>query len=564
MEDTNAFKIFIGWDSREDIAYQVAKKSIEDRASIPVEIIPLKQRELRKSELYTRPKDKLASTEFTFTRYLVPHLADYKGWALFIDCDFLFLDDVAKLVEQIDNKYAIMCAKHSYTPMPGRKMDGQLQTVYPRKNWSSMMLINCEHPENVKNLTVESVNDESFNGAYFHRFSWLEDTEIGEVSHEWNWLVGWYDESCDGSPKALHYTEGGPWFDEYKDCEYAAEWNAISVDCYRTIIQDKDQQIRDLKNRDAKINDLNYTDSVKTQIQDFTNSLVDPHHDFYKIKTDKDMTKKRKVAAINTSGINLIRNGVDHEYDKVLAALAYGSNGYISSWEKEKNSDNALIIRGVAKQSKEALYHCWETNRNFYYIDTGYFGNEGKGGKLYHRLTKNNLQYDGAIVERPDDRLKLTKIKVKPYRPGTKILICPPSDKVMAIFNLPDASVWTNNIIKEIKKYTDRPIEVRLKPDSRSERVTTNTIYQAMEDTHCLVTYNSIAATEALLHGVSAITLGPNAASALCPNTLENIDNIEHPDEDLKYAFVKNLAYNQFTEKELQNGTAWRIIHENS
>ena len=216
-------KIYIGWDSREDIAYQVAKHSIESLASVPVEIIPLKQHELRANEFYWREIDKLASTEFTFTRFLIPALNEYTGWALFIDCDFVALDDVKKLFDQVDDRYAVMCAQHDYTPKEGVKMDGQQQTVYPRKNWSSMMLINCAHPSN-KQVTLDLVNDESKTGAYFHRFSWLNDNEVGEISHEWNWLVGWYKEPDDGEPKFLHYTEGGPWFSKYHNCEYAHEW----------------------------------------------------------------------------------------------------------------------------------------------------------------------------------------------------------------------------------------------------------------------------------------------------------------------------------------------------
>jgi lipopolysaccharide biosynthesis glycosyltransferase len=222
-EKTEPLKIFIGWDSREDIAYQVAKQSIIDNTESEVDIIPLKQKQLRKDNLYWRTPDKLASTEFTFTRYLIPELTNFTGWALFIDCDFVFLDDVQKLFDQVDDSYAVICAQHDYTPKEGIKMDGQQQTVYPRKNWSSMMLINCEHPDN-KVLTKETVNDEEKGGAFFHRFSWLEDNKIGKVSYEWNWLVGWYEEPEDGSPKVLHYTEGGPWFDEYEDCEYALEW----------------------------------------------------------------------------------------------------------------------------------------------------------------------------------------------------------------------------------------------------------------------------------------------------------------------------------------------------
>ena len=562
MENVNPFKIFIGWDRREDIAYQVAKKSIEDRASIPVEIIPLKQHELRDTGIYTRPTDKLASTEFTFTRYLVPYLADYKGWALFIDCDFLFLDDVAKLVEQIDDSYAIMCAQHQYTPKPGQKMDGKLQTIYPKKNWSSMMLINCEHPKNINELTLNNVNNENLNGAHFHRFSWLPDSSIGQISHEWNWLVGWYNEPDDGAPKALHYTEGGPWFDNYKDCEYAAEWNSVAIDFYKNELDQRNSSIRDLRNRDVTISDINYSDDIKAQVTEFTHSLVDPENKFFKKKVNEDMKKKSKVAAINTSEINLTHKGETLEYDGVLSSLAFGSNGYISSWEDEKESDNALIIRGVGKKSREAIQHCWNTNRDFYYIDTGYFGNPKL--KMYHRLTKNNLQFSSELIDRPDDRLVRTNTKIKKHNPGSKILICPPSDKVMMIFDMPDAKTWTQHIVEEIKKYTDRPIEVRLKPESRTERQNSNTIQDALADAHCLVTYNSIAATEALINGVPAIALGPNAASMLCPNTLENIDNIEYPDTSLIYSYLSNLAYNQFTERELRNGTAWRIVNESN
>jgi lipopolysaccharide biosynthesis glycosyltransferase len=225
-EEVKPLKIYIGWDSREDIAYQVAKLSIEKYASVPVEVIPLKQPKLRKEGLYWREVDKLASTEFTFTRFLVPELNKFKDWALFIDCDFVFLDDVKKLFDQADNKYAIMCAQHDYTPKEGVKMDGQQQTSYPRKNWSSMMLINCDHPSN-KLLNKELVNDPSIGGAYLHRFSWLDDNQIGNISHEWNWLVGWYKEPEDGKPSALHYTEGGPWFSEYENCEYANEYYKV-------------------------------------------------------------------------------------------------------------------------------------------------------------------------------------------------------------------------------------------------------------------------------------------------------------------------------------------------
>lgn len=213
-------KVFIGWDPREDIAYQVTENSII-RRSTSADVVPLVQADLRQVGLYTRPVDPLSSTEFTFTRYLIPAIMNYNGWALFTDCDIIFLEDIQNLFDLADDKYAVMCAKHEYEVKESVKMDGKQQTVYPRKNWSSVMLINCGHPSN-KALTPELVNSET--GQYLHRFSWLKDEEIGEFSHEWNWLVGVYNEPQDGKPKALHYTVGGPWFKDYRNCEYKREW----------------------------------------------------------------------------------------------------------------------------------------------------------------------------------------------------------------------------------------------------------------------------------------------------------------------------------------------------
>jgi hypothetical protein len=215
-------KVFVGYDTREDIAYQVCKHSLESRNK-NVEVRPLKQNELREQGWYSRPIDKLASTEFTFTRFLVPELCNFDGWALFCDSDIIFIEDIKELFDQADNKYAVMCAQHDYTPKEGVKMDGQTQTVYPRKNWSSVVLFNCGHPSN-KKLDLNLVNNPEITGAYLHRFSWLDDSEIGQISHEWNWLTDWYEEGKDGTPKALHYTEGGPWFENYRNCGWHSTW----------------------------------------------------------------------------------------------------------------------------------------------------------------------------------------------------------------------------------------------------------------------------------------------------------------------------------------------------
>jgi lipopolysaccharide biosynthesis glycosyltransferase len=214
-------KIFIGYDPREDIAYQVCKHSILKRTT-DATIKPLIKKDLEAENWYTRPIDKLASTEFTFTRFLVPALMEHKGWALFIDCDMLLQSDITELFELADDQYAVMVVKHKFHPTHTMKMDGRTQSRYPRKNWSSVMLFNCGHPSN-KILTKELVNDETKDGAYFHRFSWLKDIEIGTLHHEWNYLVGHYY-NHDGPPKLIHYTEGGPWFNKYYMQHLSVEW----------------------------------------------------------------------------------------------------------------------------------------------------------------------------------------------------------------------------------------------------------------------------------------------------------------------------------------------------
>ena len=216
-------RIFIGWDSREDIAYQVARRSLLRHASIPVEVIPIKLDDLVARGLYTREVDPLASTEFTYSRFLTPHLAGFKGWAVFVDCDFLFFGDVAGLQAYMNPAHAVACVHHDYTPKEATKMDGVAQTSYPRKNWSSFMLFNCAHPS-TRQLTVQAVNSQS--GAYLHRMQWTADSEIGEIPQSWNWLEGWSEPPATGKPDAVHYTRGGPWFDAWQDVAYADEWKA--------------------------------------------------------------------------------------------------------------------------------------------------------------------------------------------------------------------------------------------------------------------------------------------------------------------------------------------------
>ncbi len=217
----NNLNIYIGYDSKEDIAYRVCKYSILKRSKANLKVTSLKLYELVTNKMYFRNIDPLASTEFTYSRFLVPALNKYKGWAIFCDCDFIFFQDVFKILENLDNSKAVYCVQHDYTPKEKHKMDGQKQTIYPRKNWSSFILFNCSHPSNEK-LSIDLVNSET--GSFLHQFKWLKDSEIGSLDERWNWLEGWTSNHNNKKPFAVHYTRGGPWFDEWQDVEFAKEW----------------------------------------------------------------------------------------------------------------------------------------------------------------------------------------------------------------------------------------------------------------------------------------------------------------------------------------------------
>lgn len=215
-------KIFVGYDFVESIAFHVLVHSIQSRSTIPISIIPVDLYNFQ--TFYERPRDPKQSNEFSFSRFLVPHLCDYEGWALFLDCDMMFRTDVAELLAYMnDDSYAMRVVKHDYSPNNQIKYLDTVQYPYPRKNWSSVVLWNCEHPAN-KVVTPEFVQEKS--GLELHRFTWLKDEEIGELPVEWNWLVGEYalDEEMKRKVKNVHWTVGGPYFDEYSHVDFADEW----------------------------------------------------------------------------------------------------------------------------------------------------------------------------------------------------------------------------------------------------------------------------------------------------------------------------------------------------
>lgn len=216
-------KVFVGYDTREDIAWDVCRFSLDRHKSRDLEIYPLKQSSLRELGLYTRPIDANATTEFSLTRFLTPYLAATDGWSVFVDCDFLFTKDIYQLLDNLDPSKAIHVVQHDYSPSKTIKMDGKQQTVYPRKNWSSFIVFNGSN-EHVKALTPRVVNSES--PAYLHRFSWVpDDSLIGAVDLEWNFLEGEYPKP-DQVPAAIHYTNGGPWFQDWQNVDFADLWIA--------------------------------------------------------------------------------------------------------------------------------------------------------------------------------------------------------------------------------------------------------------------------------------------------------------------------------------------------
>jgi lipopolysaccharide biosynthesis glycosyltransferase len=210
--------VFIGYDGRETVSLSVLSHSIHARASQPVSIAPVMLSQLK--AVFHRERHPLQSTDFSFSRFLTPHLSNYTGWSVFMDCDMLMLDDIAKLWALCDERYAVMVVKHDHVPKEDRKFLNEPQSKYAKKNWSSVMLFNNAR---CRALTPDYVNTAS--GLELHQFKWLGDDKlIGALPDRWNHLVGYNPPRRDAA--LVHYTSGGPYFDVYRDCEYAQEWFA--------------------------------------------------------------------------------------------------------------------------------------------------------------------------------------------------------------------------------------------------------------------------------------------------------------------------------------------------
>lgn len=209
-------KVFVGFDKAEHAAYQVCSYSIIKNASKPVAIIPLN---INYFPTFTN-NDYKASTDFAFTRFLVPWLSEYEGYSIFMDADMLVREDIHKMLEVVDKDITrkVWCVQHDYDPILDDKFLGQKQTNYMKKNWSSVMLFNNSA---CNGLTYDYVN--STKGLDLHQFNWCLKDQIGKLPPTWNYLVG---ENIEGNPDAsiVHFTRGGPYFKEYEHCEYSKEW----------------------------------------------------------------------------------------------------------------------------------------------------------------------------------------------------------------------------------------------------------------------------------------------------------------------------------------------------
>ncbi len=213
--------VFVGYDPLEDACAKMLASSIRRRTKMDgLKIVPIVRDQLLAYDLLNRPLDPRGSTQFSITRFIVPHLMNYSGVGIFFDCDMLVTRDIEEMFGLFDPQFAVQVCKHDYTPKPDSKMGGLPQTTYPRKNWSSTVIYNCGHPSNRK-LTNEVVARET--PKFLHRFMWLEDEEIGGIPLEFNFLAEEMEKS-ESLPFNIHHTLGPPIYSERQEVDYADFW----------------------------------------------------------------------------------------------------------------------------------------------------------------------------------------------------------------------------------------------------------------------------------------------------------------------------------------------------
>jgi hypothetical protein len=256
--------------------------------------------------------------------------------------------------------------------------------------------------------------------------------------------------------------------------------------------------------------------------------------------------------------------------DEYINMFAKGCNTPITSTDNfvYDLSKDPIVLRGILKH--KIMKQCWQDGRTFYYVDTGYFGNERtaanpNGWKYWHRIVKNDLQH-GEIIARPDDRFCKFNKKFSPWKKdGRKILVAAPDEKPCKFYGVTKEE-WVQQTVATIKQYTDRPVEVRERAAKRIDTIANDTLQNALDkDVFALVTFNSVAAIESIFHGIPAFTLAPaNAASPVALQDLAKINEPYYADQDKLYAWACHLAYGQVHVNEMKNGSAIRIMNESS
>ncbi len=244
---------------------------------------------------------------------------------------------------------------------------------------------------------------------------------------------------------------------------------------------------------------------------------------------------------------------------KRTANFALGCGGIVLPKQQiflEK--DCVISWSGVGHQ--DIFQHIIQNKLDYFYIDTGYFGN--KKQKTYKRITLNGLNDNRNIIDRPDDRLKNILLDTSKIKRGNKILVIPPDQKVLNCWDSGlDLESWKKNILNTLALHTDRQIVIRERPHSRSDRLTHNTFLQALhDDVHAVVVWSSNCAVESVLHNIPVVSVGPTATQKVSPFTLPQIENVPDLDNDLVYAWLKHLSYCQFTETEMLQGLAWEYL----
>ena len=259
--------------------------------------------------------------------------------------------------------------------------------------------------------------------------------------------------------------------------------------------------------------------------------------------------------------IYVSKNASD-EYVNMFAKGCRAKPTSDKDFDYKQTFPNPIVLRGILKH--KLMKQCLKDGRDFYYMDSGYLGNykspiNPNGWKWFHRIVKNDLQHS-EIIDRPADRWENLKYEIPNWKKtGKNILLVMPSEKPAKFYNI-DMPVWREQVVNTLKQYTDRPIVIREKV-GRPTRIV-KTIYEEFDNAYAVVTLQSIAATEAVLYGIPAFGLYPNAASPVSLNDLSKIETPFYPDKDLVYKWACHLAYGQFHIDELKNGTAYKILKE--